>query len=158
LLPHYPYPASVGKKIEKTLPCLNPHHIPPRSPFLYMSNGLCRVGLARARFGSARWTPVQARHGLVSCRATGWLTRSRPGTVILTRVVLGRRHGGSVVPGRARSHKHKKKHSKIQNLKVIFKFILDLINYIYNFRYIFRQRISYTHVTQTLRLRQHTGN
>jgi hypothetical protein len=52
---------------------------------------------------------------------------------------------GPIVPGRARSYKHKK-HSKIQNLKVLFKFILDLVNYIYNFRYIFRQRISDTYI------------
>jgi hypothetical protein len=48
--------------------------------------------------------------------------------IILTWVVPGRRHDGSVGPGPV----NKKKHSKIQNLKVIFKFILDSINYIYN--------------------------
>jgi hypothetical protein len=36
---------------------------------LYMSNGPCRAGPARARLGPARWTPVQTRHSLVSCRA-----------------------------------------------------------------------------------------
>jgi hypothetical protein len=40
-----------------------------RSPELYMSNGPCRAGPARARLGPARKTLVQARHGLVSCRA-----------------------------------------------------------------------------------------
>jgi hypothetical protein len=36
---------------------------------LYMSNGSCRAGPARARLGPARGALVQARHGLVSCRA-----------------------------------------------------------------------------------------
>jgi hypothetical protein len=38
-------------------------------PRLYMSNGPCRAGPARARLGPAREALVQARHGLVSCRA-----------------------------------------------------------------------------------------
>jgi hypothetical protein len=47
----------------------------PLSPMLfilvmgvYMSNGPCRAGPARARLGPAREALVQARHGLVSCR------------------------------------------------------------------------------------------
>jgi hypothetical protein len=70
-----------------------------------------RAGPARARLGPARGAPVQARHGSVSCRAgpaAGWLTQPRLGTVILIRAVPGRRHDGSVVPGRARTRKHKK--------------------------------------------------
>jgi hypothetical protein len=86
-----------------------------------------------------------ARFSIVPGRAAGWLTRSRPGTVILTWAVPGWRHDRPVVLGRARTRKQKN-HSKIQNLKVIFKCILDLINYIYNFRYILRQRISDTHI------------
>jgi hypothetical protein len=112
---------------------------------LYMSNGPCRAGPARARHAGHQSKPGTVWYRAGPGRPAGWLTRLRPGTVILTRAVPGRRHGGPVVPGRARSHKHKK-HSKIQNLKVLFKFILDLVNYIYNFRYIFRQRISNTHI------------
>jgi hypothetical protein len=110
-----------------------------------------RAGPARLGHSLARHDGLQSKPDTVWYRAgpgrpAGWLTWPRPGTVILTRAVPGQRHGGPVVPGRARSHKHKK-HSKIQNLKVIFKFILDLINYIYNFRYIFRQRISDIYIT-----------
>jgi hypothetical protein len=109
-----------------------------------------RAGPARPGHGLARHDGHQSKPGTVWYRVgpgrpAGWLTWPRPGTVILTRVVPGRRHGGPIVPGRARSYKHKK-HSKIQNLKVLFKFILDLVNYIYNFRYIFRQRISDTYI------------
>jgi hypothetical protein len=104
-----------------------------------------RPGPGTAWPGTMDTSPNPAQFGIVSGRPAGWLTRPRPGTVILTRVVPGRRHGGPIVPGRARSYKHKK-HSKIQNLKVLFKFILDLVNYIYNFRYIFRQRISDTYI------------
>jgi hypothetical protein len=108
-----------------------------------MSNGPCRVGLARHKGHQSKPDTVWYRAG--PGWPAGWLTRPRPGTVILTRAVSGRRHDGPVMSGRVRSHKQKK-HSKIQNLKVIFKFILDLISYIYNFRYIFRQRISDTHI------------
>jgi hypothetical protein len=51
-----------------------------------------------------------------------------------------------------------KKHSKIQNLKIIFKFILDLINYIYNFRYILKQRISDTHIKHISQFRMLSYN
>jgi hypothetical protein len=69
-------------------------------------------GTARPEHGLARHEGHQSKPGTVRYRAgpgrpTGWLTRPRPGTVILTRVVPGRRHGGPLVPGRARSPKQK---------------------------------------------------
>jgi hypothetical protein len=72
-----------------------------------------RAGPARPGHGLARHDGHQSKPGTVWYRAgpgrpAGWLTRPRPGTVILTRAVPGRRHGGPVVPGRARSYKHKK--------------------------------------------------
>jgi hypothetical protein len=71
-----------------------------------------RAGPARPGHGLARHEGHQSKPGTDWYRAgpgrpAGWLTRPRPGTVILTRAVPGRRHGGPVVPGRARSYKQK---------------------------------------------------
>jgi hypothetical protein len=101
---------------------------------LYMSNGPGRAGTRGTSPSPARFSVVPGRP-----------PQLRPSTVILIRAVPSRRHNGPVVPGRAQTRKHKK-HSKIQNLRIIFKFSLDSINYIYNFRYILRQRILDTHI------------
>jgi hypothetical protein len=58
----------------------------------------------RPGHGSARHEGHQSKPGMVQYRVgpgrpAGWLTRSRLGTVILTRVVLGRRHDRHVVSG-----------------------------------------------------------
>jgi hypothetical protein len=93
--------------------------------------------------GWARHEGYQSKPGTVQYRVgSGRLTWPRLDTIILTRIVSGRRHDGPIGPEPV----NKKKHSKIQNLKIIFKFILDSINYIYNFRYILRQRNSDTHI------------
>jgi hypothetical protein len=72
-----------------------------------------RAGPARHEHGWARHEGRQSKPGTVQCRAgpgwpAGWLTQSRPDTVILIRVVPGRGHDGPIVPGRARTREHKK--------------------------------------------------
>jgi hypothetical protein len=107
-----------------------------------MSNGPGQAGLTWAWLGrheGHQSKPSTVQYHAGPGRLAGWLTRSRSSTVILTRVVSDRRHDGPV-------GLEPIKNSKIQNLNVIFKFIFDSINYIYNFRYILRQRISDTHI------------
>jgi hypothetical protein len=72
-----------------------------------------RAGPARHGHGWARHEGRQSKPGTVQCcagpgRPAGWLTQSRPITVILIQAVPGRRHDGPVVPGRVRTRKHKK--------------------------------------------------
>jgi hypothetical protein len=77
-----------------------------------MSNGPCCVGTRATRPKPARHERHQSKPGTVQYRAgparpVGRLTQPRPGTIILIRVVPGRRHDVSVVPGRAWTRKQK---------------------------------------------------
>jgi hypothetical protein len=62
-------------------------------------------GLARHEGHQSKPDTVKYRAG--PGRPAGWLTRLRPGTVILTRAVPGRKHDGPVGPGRPVGWKQK---------------------------------------------------
>jgi hypothetical protein len=107
------------------------HHGPPRDKSrlpvgIHVQRAMPdRPGRGLAWHEGHQSKPDTVRYHAGPGRSAGWLTRPRLGTVILTRVVPGWRHGGPVVPGRAWFHKQKKtlQNSEFKgNIQIYFRF------------------------------------